>query len=597
MTAWSRRDELEGRLLDVGGRISLRAEADSGSDPRAVDGILFPFDAPTRRGATEEWGSAAESFAPGAFRDWIAGRARPVPIIDRHGADGGVVVGVADHWEERTEASESIHGDPLPPGLYYRGRLLTSQAARDYAERALAGVNGVSGEFLRGAIRRTAALVTHVRVQAIGAVAGAYIPAYAGATVSIRESGGHVMEHCEHCGAELTAGVGHECAQGTAARAAAGAQAGTGTGFAGRQAVIPGVPGAVAGEVPMTQEAIARLVRDTTDEVVRRHAERGTFAGRTGADPWADVRGFTSLGELVRAASADDATPELVRWASRALADQLTTDNNAGVTTPGIVGDIRRLVDRGRPAITAFGGPRPLEGTGLTFSYPYYDGTLSSLVGEQTTQKTQVTSAKVEIKAGSVTIKTYAGGSDIAYQLIRRSSPAYLDLYARIMLAAWGLVTNAAFVTALEAGSVTVDLTEALTAVDANELKGWLIDAAVAVDLATGSPAEFALAGTGAFKAAAKLLNPGPVFNAVGQMSIRNLEVNVGGLPIIHDPAVTDGKFIVSSRQAAAWHEEGPFQATAEDVAKLGRDVAYWSMGAAAVYVPAAVVEVYDVTP
>ena len=149
----------------------------------------------------------------------------------------------------------------------------------------------------------------------------------------------------------------------------------------------------------------------------------------------------------------------------------------------------------------------------------------------------------------------------------------------------------------LESGSVTVDFAEAIATVDATELKGLLIDAAVAVDLATGSPAEFALAGTGAFKAAAKLLNPGPVFNAVGQMSIRNLEVNVGGLPIIHDPNVTSEKFIVSSRAAARWHEDGPFQATAEDVAKLGRDVAYWSLGAAAIYVPAAVVEAYDVTP
>ena len=50
------------------------------------------------------------------------------------------------------------------------------------------------------------------------------------------------------------------------------------------------------------------------------------------------------------------------------------------------------------------------------------------------------------------------------------------------------------------------------------------------------------------------------------------------------------GTAIVSNSLAAAWHEDGPFQASEEDVAKLGRNVAYWGMGAPVVYVPAGVV-------
>ncbi len=50
------------------------------------------------------------------------------------------------------------------------------------------------------------------------------------------------------------------------------------------------------------------------------------------------------------------------------------------------------------------------------------------------------------------------------------------------------------------------------------------------------------------------------------------------------------GTAIVSNRLTAAWHEDGPFQASEEDVAKLGRNVAYWGMGAPAVYLPAGVV-------
>lgn len=557
---------------------SVSIRDDAGSDGRTIEGILFPYNAPTLPGGAAEFPGMREQFAPGAFAGWLASRddaAPPVPIVDRHNGD---VIGAAREFFDSAE------------GLRFRGRLFGSTRAAEFAEAVREGVNGVSGEFMIHKYRKMAGVVTHTLVPMVGAIAGSYKPAYAGARVAVRESGGSNM-NCEHCGEALLPGVAHECQREPVATPT------TGTGFAGRQAAVPGVPGAVAGEVPMSREAITRLVRETADESMRLLAERNLGGRAAIADPWQDLRGYRSLGEVVQAAAQDDADPQLVRWAARALADQLTTDNNAGVTTPGILGNLRRLVDRGRPAITAFGGPASLEGTGLSFSFPYYDGTLANLVGEQATQKTEITSAKVEIKAGSVTIKTYAGGSDIAYQLIRRSSPSYLEMYTRIILAAWALVTDAAFVTALEAGTVTVDFAEAITAVDATELKGWLIDAAVAVDLATGTPAEFALAGTTAFKAAAKLLNPAPVFNAVGTMNLRQLEVNVGGLPIIHDPNVTTDKFIVSNREAARWHEDGPFQATAEDVAKLGRDVAYWSLGAAAIYVPAAVVEVYDVTP
>ena len=54
---------------------------------------------------------------------------------------------------------------------------------------------------------------------------------------------------------------------------------------------------------------------------------------------------------------------------------------------------------------------------------------------------------------------------------------------------------------------------------------------------------------------------------------------------------------IASNELAAAWMEDGPFQAAAEDVEKLGRNVAYWSLGAGARFIPAGIVEIFDVTP
>jgi phage head maturation protease len=576
MTRLARRDNDELRSVEVSQTFAIR-DAETG-DGRTIEGIAVPYGEPVR-GATAEFGLAVESFAPGAFRDAIASVARGerIPIVDRH---DGEVVGYADRlWDS-------------PEGLRYSGRLLGIDAARDFAARVAERVMRVSIEFLPGEIRRAANAVTHTRVRLLGAIAGSYRPAYAGATASIRDIGGHPTMHCQHCGAELVANTPCPCTGATAEREA----------LARRDAIAQA---GVSRVVDITPESIQALATSAAEEYMRAWSERNMGGFQTTEDPFADLRGYRTLGHLVQAAIAVDAPVELRAWAARALAartlaDQLTTDSNQGVLTPGVLSEVHGIVSRGRPAITAFGGPRPLLGTGMSVDWPYFDGTLSSLIGAQGTEKTEITSAKVQIKKGTEPIQTFAGGSDISYQLLRRSTPSYLEVYTRILLTAYGVVTDAAFVAELESGSVTGDFTEALSTVDATELKNLLIDAAVAVQTATGIPAEFVLASTTAFTAAAKLLTPvtsQPAQAGIGVVDLRSLQVNVGLLPIIHVPSLTAGKFIASNREAAAWFEDGPFQATDEDVAKLGRNVAIWGMGAPARFIPAGIIEIYDVTP
>ena len=50
--------------------------------------------------------------------------------------------------------------------------------------------------------------------------------------------------------------------------------------------------------------------------------------------------------------------------------------------------------------------------------------------------------------------------------------------------------------------------------------------------------------------------------------------------------------FIVSNSTAAKWHEDGPFVATAENVALAGRDVGIFGMGVLTAYVPTGIVSV-----
>jgi HK97 family phage prohead protease len=532
------------------GDVAIREDADG--DGRTLHGYAYRWGELTPGGSTAEYGPLAEGFAKGAFADAIAARGdRPWPFLDRH--RGRVIAGVRFAEDET--------------GLRYEGRLLNTQAARDYAEE-VAAAPGVSLEFMyRGAkSRREGKTIIHTAIPKIAALAGAYAPAYEGATVALRETTGGIMDTEE-------------------------------TTISTPEPVAERGLTTTAGPVPLTAENVRALAQDAATEIMRAYAERGALTVSE-TDPLA---GYRNLGELFLAAAQPGAEPELRGYAARALADTVfTAGANAGLASGNLVTtDIKRLVDRGRPAITAFGGPKPIgDVAGLTLSWPYFDGTLTDYVAAQSAEKAEIESAVVDIKLATEALVTYAGGSDISYQLIRRGSPSILDAFARIVLAAWAAVTDAAFVTELESGTVNVDLAEAISAVDLTELTAHLITASLAVEAATGQPAQFVLASTTAFTKAANLIAPSStVIVAAAGMDLRGMTINVGGLPIIHAPGVTAGKFIASNELAAAWYEDGPFQASADDVAKLGRNVAYWSMGAGARFVPAGIVEIFDVTP
>jgi hypothetical protein len=546
--------------------VAVRDAAAAG-DGRTIEGIAVTYGQPVR-GRTREYGDAVETFEQGAFRDVVEAVARGerIPIVDEH---NGEVVGYADRLADG------------PDGLRFAGRLLTSTAARDFAERVGARVMRISVEFLPGEIRRAAHAVTHTRVRALGALAGSYFPAYAGTSASVRAVEDPPMP-------EITEPV----IEAVATRDA-----------------DPSPP--VTAPAAVSTAEVERIATEIAQSVMRSFAERGVMGAPT-VDPFAEWRGL-SLGQMAQRtlgvgefegrgqARADAGWLGL---ATRTVADTVTTSGaNAGMVTPGVVTEVHGIVSRGRPAIAAFGGPRPVPTeSGMSIDWPYFDGTLSSLVGAQSAQKAEITSAAVDVKKGTEALNTYAGGSDISYQLLRRSTRPYLDTYFAILLTAWGVVTDAAFVTELESGSVTSDFAEALSGVDATEFKNLLVDASIAVQTATGLPAEFALASTTAFTQFAKLYTPivsqpSIANTGLGAVDLAGLNVNVGNIPLIHVPSITAGKIIVSNRQAAAWYEDGPFQAQDEDVMHLGRDVAIWSMGAGARFIPAGIIEMYDVTP
>ncbi len=232
----------------------------------------------------------------------------------------------------------------------------------------------------------------------------------------------------------------------------------------------------------------------------------------------------------------------------------------------------------------------------MAVNWPTFAGLTddSSLrVAVQAAQKAEIISAKIVLGQGSSPIATYAGGLDISWQTLKRSNPAFMAIALRILTTAWAQVTDKAFGVAIEAAATGTGSFPATP--DAGDVHRTLVAASAAVDDATGSPATFVLAGSSAWLGIAGIdgLFPagaggGP---AVGSIDAAGLTLRVSGLPIIRAKHLTPTACIVSNSAAASWLEDGMFTAQQDVVAKLGTDVAVWSLGASGVFVPSGIVE------
>lgn len=307
---------------------------------------------------------------------------------------------------------------------------------------------------------------------------------------------------------------------------------------------------------------------------------------------------YRSLGEYSKAVYAGEVE-------SRALVDQVT-NNNAGVITPNFMQDVKRIVDLGRPAITAM-GVETAGATGLEFNWPFFAGDLADIValqeneGEGSDEKQEVNSVRIDMQRGTATLQTFAAASDISYQLLQRSSPSYIDAHNRIMLNSYSFITNRAFANALNARTCAgSDLPSTpLLPVDdptGTVFRGMVFEASVIVETETGVPASVVFVGSGYFKAFGQWSTFFPalygVENVSGVASASSLQVNISGLQVVHVRTLPANSAIITNATTASWIEDGPNLATAENVAQLGRDVAIYGYGTTAIYNPCGIVRI-----
>jgi hypothetical protein len=505
------------------------------------DGRLIPWDTPGE--VTDGRHRYRESWDPGSVT--AAGR---VPVFDGHDPvtlTRGPLIGSVDGLESRVD------------GLYGRVELARSGRAAEVRELAELVDVGLSVEVLTdddhatstddGIVHRSAG-----RLIGLAVLLPPSAPAFPGAAVTALRSSPPPNEVPE---------------------------------MPDTDTIDPPAPAPVRAPAPSAGELLAELepaMRAAVEAEVARARLAGPSHPGDPAHPLARFRSFGHYAQYVMANGHDEA------GVYRALADQVTTAN-PGVIPPGWVKEVHGIISHAWPLLEHLRRPAPADG--MDVNWPFYDGNYGALVGPQVTEKTPIVSAVVSLKRGTEALVTYAGGSDISYQLLTRSDPSYLDAYMRIMAIGYAWATGFALSTELDTsgtGSVTIDWA---TATD-EQIRAAVFEASVAVFMATGLPASVIAAAEDVFVRLGGMLTPAAygTQNVTGTAQASNLEVSVSGLRVALDLAVPAGKAIATNREAAAWFESGPQVATAEDVEKLGRNVAVWGLGAAAAILPAGIV-------
>lgn len=185
---------------------------------------------------------------------------------------------------------------------------------------------------------------------------------------------------------------------------------------------------------------------------------------------------FRSLGEFVHASALGTIPVEERQRYYRALSAAATSD------APGLVhdvwiGEVLDLMRTRTPSLSLF-ATRPLPEEGLTINQPIV--LQRPLVGVQPGELEQIPSRKVKIGNVSWDVATYGGGQEMSVQVMRRTSPSYLNEVYRLYVQAMSLDLEADVAAAILAAS-TVTNTAAIDVgdTDKNYIDAFIDAAAV----------------------------------------------------------------------------------------------------------------------
>jgi HK97 family phage prohead protease len=288
---------------------------------------------------------------------------------------------------------------------------------------------------------------------------------------------------------------------------------------------------------------------------------------------------ITRMGDWAAAAMRQMAGEVISPLEMRALAEIITT-TNLGVVPPAYSSELLGFIDNSRPFLEST-RRLPTPGAGIQMIVPRL--VTRPTVGVQVAEKDELTSTNTAIDTVAFGMATVGGAGNLSLQLLRRSSPEFLDLYVRLLAEAYAVKTDDLAVDALlaEAGVVeggTIDpesltlgaaYANAMTATNRPPDRIWLAPSAYAafIDAKTGAggagqPLYPGLAQIGSITVGG---NGGP-----NPMTLRPVIV-----PAMEDEAVD---VIIGPSSGFGWAEDGTYTLQADNPAQAGRDVALVGM-------------------
>nr|DAV19145.1 MAG TPA: prohead serine protease [Caudoviricetes sp.] len=281
---------------------------------------------------------------------------------------------------------------------------------------------------------------------------------------------------------------------------------------------------------------------------------------------------YASGGHFLKAFYAADSDDQPKMAAEFAVPDQILTDN-PGLQQPQWRSQILMYIATLQPLITAFGR---VGITSDTIAWPYLDPAtdIDKLIKQQAAEKTELEGLKVKFLKGTAPVNTAGAVSDISYQLLRLSDPSYLEAYLRVMSGAYARYEEAiAEAAAVRQGTAAGELPQLTTPA---QVHAWLAAASADVQDAMGAPADTVIVDRATWVKIASIEYPQN--EGTGTSRASTLRVNVSGLDVKIGPFLAADQAIVTNSAAASFASTGHMIATAEDVRKLGRDVAIYGL-------------------
>ena len=259
----------------------------------------------------------------------------------------------------------------------------------------------------------------------------------------------------------------------------------------------------------------------------------------------------------------------------RALDDLITSDN-IGVVPDAYLTELIGVISRRRPFMESTRRlTTPTSGMGLVVPRIVDRPT----VAQQMTEKAELDSTKTAIDTVTFDAVTKGGAGDLSIQLLKRSSPSFLNLYIELLAEAYAIESEKEAVEALLAsgsGSDVVNDGGTLDPENANFGQSWING----YNAMYGGPTHIWLssAAVGAFIDAKAPLTNAPLYSTLAANITAGGGVggSISGLTPVHVPALNGTAYdvIVGPSNGFAWAEDGTWTLQVDVPAKAGRDVA-----------------------